>query len=92
MAAKNSSNTGGAGRKQGSNGYGESTQAIRVPASRGRGQVAGFRQAFAIGRCRSVGENGLALGAENPGYADIAVKEDIDGAVWGSVATVIRAL
>ncbi|MGR9046891.1 MAG: LexA family protein [Gammaproteobacteria bacterium] len=45
-----------------------------------------------VKRIKRLGENSLVLGAENPAYADIVVKEDIEMVVWGVVTNVIHRL
>ena len=45
-----------------------------------------------VKRLKRLGENSLVLAAENPAYADIVVKEDIDMVVWGVVTNVIHSL
>lgn len=45
-----------------------------------------------VKRIKRLGGNSLVLGAENPAYADIVVKEDIEMVVWGVVTNVIHRL
>lgn len=45
-----------------------------------------------VKRLKRLSEDSLVLGAENPDYADIVVKEDIDMVIWGVVTNVIHAL
>lgn len=45
-----------------------------------------------VKRLKRIGPDSLVLGAENPAYADIVVKEDIDMVIWGVVTNVIHAV
>jgi len=44
-----------------------------------------------VKRLKSIGEE-IILGAENPEYADIIVKEGMDMLIWGVVTNVIHPL
>ncbi len=45
-----------------------------------------------VKRLKRINKDGLVLGAENPAYSDIVVKEDIELVIWGVVTNVIHAL
>ncbi len=45
-----------------------------------------------VKRLKQINKDGLVLGAENPAYSDIVVKDDIELVIWGVVTNVIHAL
>ena len=44
-----------------------------------------------VKRLKSIGTK-IILGAENPAYPDITVKEEIDMVIWGVVTNVIHSV